>query len=131
MNQALSLMTLKGMREPIRMMLAETKLLNMKLECIYLRMCLLKSSMMHGTSPYTCSMLTYPGPRSRSGEIRSKLMKDSKFGEHAILTEALQYLNDIKLWKKKDEEGRYPGKMAFKSLCWNHLKEKHKNGNLQ
>ena len=119
------------MREPIRMMLAETKLLNMKLECIYLRMCLLKSSMMHGTSPYTCSMLTYPGPRSRSGEIRSKLMKDSKFGEHAILTEALQYLNDIKLWKKKDEEGRYPGKMAFKSLCWNHLKEKHKNGNLQ
>ena len=111
-------------------MLSRVDMFNVSLEAKMMRMSLVRRVMMMGMAPLTTSYIIFPGPRSRSGELRSRLPAVTKYGKASILNVSLDLLNGIHYWKMKDKERKYPSKVVFKSKVKDYLKTSFSNGNL-
>ena len=129
MNQVLRLLTKSGRQMSIRLMLVRTDMMNIALEAKMMRMTLMKRVLSMGSTPLTNSYVIFPGHRSRSGDLRSRL-PSGKFGQSSILNISIELLNSVNFWKMKDDEGKYPSKQVFKTKVKEFLKANFSNGNL-
>ena len=83
------------------------------------------------TTPITLTMVKFPKEKSRSGNYRSLIGNQTRYGEKSIITVGLDLLNGLGYGKLVQTSGRHPSKDSFNSKSAKYLKEKMDNGNVK
>ena len=131
LNVVLRMLTKSSMYTSIRYMLSKTGLMNIKLQCSQQRMSLVRRCLMTETTPITLTMVKFPKEKSRSGDYRSLIGNQTRYGEKSIITVGLDLLNGLGYGKLVQTSGRHPSKDSFNSKSSKYLKEKMDNGNVK
>ena len=87
--------------------------------------------MINGCAPFSISYIQYPGPKSRSGDYRSRIdVKNSSFGEDCVLKNGLDLLSKLGYYRFVISNGKHPSKSAFKTMAKKMLLSSFDNGKL-
>ena len=93
------------------------------------RMSLMRRTMMNGCAQFSISHIQYPGPKSRSGDYRSKIeIKNSSFGEECVLRNGLDLLSKLGYYRYVICNGKHPTKATFKKMATDFILSSYDNG---
>ena len=138
-NVVLRLVTRSSRMTSVRLMLAKTTSINIKLQYYYSRMSLMRRVMVSQSSPFTLTFVKYPSLTSRTCLYQSLMPNKLKYGENSLVTVALNNLNSIGFGKRvqqqqgkrvQQQQGILPGTQWLKTTALKFLRENYDNGNL-
>ena len=123
-NVALRIMTRSSRRKSVRIMLQQTKLLNMENQARMQQMSLLRRVIVNDICPVTLGYIVMPQGRTRNKDMRCTLPITHKHGPRSMVVRATKLLNAAG-WTK--ESGK--AKEAFKKLAMDYILRSFTNKN--
>lgn len=130
-NVVLRLVTRSSRMTSVRLMLAKTTSINIKLQYYYSRMSLMRRVMVSQSSPFTLTFVKYPSLTSRTCLYQSLMPNKLKYGENSLVTVALNNLNSIGFGKRvQQQQGILPGTQWLKTAAIKFFRDNYDNGNL-